>query len=678
MKPGSPVTDIKGVGTEVAKKLAVLGVKTVGDLIDYYPRRYEDYSNVEPINRIKPGIVSIKATIRSSKGRYVSRGLHITEAVASDETGSVRLVWFNQPYRAAALKADQEYYISGDFGLRRQRLSIQNPSVELVSDFPLNTARIVPKYRETKGLGSHQIRRALSQTLPVLRALPEVLPDWLVEGERLISRAEAIEQIHFPASAEALLAAKRRLGFEEVFELTLAALLNKYELLQTEAIHIPFDEKLARNFVRHLPFELSDDQRRVIWQIYQDMERGQPMNRLVEGDVGSGKTVVAAMAAVMAMHSGFQAAFMAPTELLARQHADTLHALLEPLGSAEQMGLLVGSLKPAQKKSVHEKVKAGTIRLLVGTHALIQEKVDMHKLGLVVIDEQHRFGVEQRKRLQAKAGHMPHVLSLTATPIPRSLALTLYGELDISVIAHKPTGRKAIKTAIVPHVARHKTYEAVERELAAGRQAFVVCPLVGESELVQAKSAEQTYKELSASLLKKWRLGLLHGKLKTEEKDRVMNQFVLGKIDVLVATTVVEVGVDVPNASVMVVESPERFGLAQIHQLRGRVGRSTHQGHCYLQLNDNLAPSQRLKVLEQSSDGFKLAEYDLELRGPGAIYGTLQHGQLDLRVAKLSDTKLIAAARKRAQEFIDRGENLLKYKELYERVAASRSVTNLN
>lgn len=678
MKPGSPVTDIKGVGTEVAKKLAVLGVKTVGDLIDYYPRRYEDYSNVEPINRIKPGIVSIKATIRSSKGRYVSRGLHITEAVASDETGSVRLVWFNQPYRAAALKADQEYYISGDFGLRRQRLSIQNPSVELVSDFPLNTARIVPKYRETKGLGSHQIRRALSQTLPVLRALPEVLPDWLVEGERLISRAEAIEQIHFPASAEALLAAKRRLGFEEVFELTLAALLNKYELLQTEAIHIPFDEKLARNFVRHLPFELSDDQRRVIWQIYQDMERGQPMNRLVEGDVGSGKTVVAAMAAVMAMHTGFQAAFMAPTELLARQHADTLHALLEPLGSAEQMGLLVGSLKPAQKKSVHEKVKAGTIRLLVGTHALIQEKVDMHKLGLVVIDEQHRFGVEQRKRLQAKAGHMPHVLSLTATPIPRSLALTLYGELDISVIAHKPTGRKAIKTAIVPHVARHKTYEAVERELAAGRQAFVVCPLVGESELVQAKSAEQTYKELSASLLKKWRLGLLHGKLKTEEKDRVMNQFVLGKIDVLVATTVVEVGVDVPNASVMVVESPERFGLAQIHQLRGRVGRSTHQGHCYLQLNDNLAPSQRLKVLEQSSDGFKLAEYDLELRGPGAIYGTLQHGQLDLRVAKLSDTKLIAAARKRAQEFIDRGENLLKYKELYERVAASRSVTNLN
>lgn len=674
----SPVTDIKGVGQELAKKFGVLGIRTVAELINYFPRRYDDYSDVLPIKQIKPGMVTIHAVIKQAAGRYVSRGLHITEAVASDESGSVRLVWFNQPYRAAALKTDQEYYISGDFGLRRQRLTIQNPSVELANSFPVNTARIVPIYRETKGFKSAQVRKALREVMPLIEGLSETLPDWLVQEERLMSRAEAIKAIHFPNSSQDLAAARRRLGFEEVFELTLAALLNKYELLKETALAIPFQEKLAQEFVKNLPFTLTDDQKRVVWQIYQDLQKETPMNRLVEGDVGSGKTVVATMAALMAIREGFQAAFMAPTELLARQHAETIYKLLEPLGMGHQVGLLVGGLKPAQKTAAHKSIKSGDIKFIIGTHALIQEKVDMHKLGLIIIDEQHRFGVEQRKAIEAKTGHAAHVLSMTATPIPRSLALTLYGELDISVITTKPAGRKPIKTDIIPLVGRIKLYEDIDKELAAGRQAFVVCPLISESDAMPTKSAEEVYKQLSTTIYKHRRVGLLHGKMKPADKDGIMQQFVRHELDVLVSTTVIEVGVDVPNATVMVIENAERFGLAQMHQLRGRVGRSEHQGYCYLVLGDNQAPSARLRALKTSSDGFKLAEYDLELRGPGAIYGTLQHGQLDLRIAKLTDTKLIASARSRAQDFIDKGENLLKYKELYERVKRNRAVTNLN
>lgn len=673
-----PLTDLKGVGDELAKKLAILGVKTTSDLVQYFPRRYDDYSDIQPISKIKPGVVTIKAVIKQATGRYARRGLHITEAVASDETSSVRIVWFNQPYRAGAIKQGQEYYISGDFALRASRLSIMNPSMELVSSFPVNTARIVPIYRETKGLKSAQIRKTLGQLVPVIRSLPENLPDWIIQHYKLISHAEAIEAIHFPASPEQLQAARQRLGFEEVFGLTLAALLNKYELLQDTATAIPFDQALAKDFVAHLPFQLTDAQRVAVWDIYQDMGKTQPMNRLVEGDVGSGKTVVAAMAAVMAIKQGYQVAFMAPTELLARQHAETLHRLLEPLGMAETVGLLIGGLSAAQKKAAHERVKSGDIKLLIGTHALIQEKVDMHQLGLVIIDEQHRFGVEQRKKLQAKAGHAIHVLNMTATPIPRSLALTLYGELDISVIATKPAGRLLIKTKIISPGLRAKIYKETEAELTAGRQVFVVCPLITESDVLALKSAEQTYADLSKGPFKQWRVGLLHGKLKPDEKDKIMNQFVQHELDILVSTTVIEVGVDVPNATVMLIESAERFGLAQVHQLRGRVGRSEHQGYCYLLLSDNNDPPRRLKALESSNDGFKLAELDLEIRGPGAIYGTMQHGQLDLRIAKLTDTSLIAAGRRSAQQFIDKGENLLQYKELHDRVQRLRAVTNLN
>ena len=674
----SPITDVSGVGDHLAKKFAILGIKKAGDLINYYPRRYDDFSDIQPISKIKPGPVTIKAVIKQSAGRYSGKGLHITEAVASDGTGSVRLIWFNQPYRAAALQPGKDYFISGEFALKRQRLSIQNPSAELVSSFPLNAARILPIYRETKGLKSAQIRKIIKKLIPAIKTLPETLPLWLIEKERLISKSKAMENIHFPDNSQDLSAAKRRLSFEEVFVLTLAALLNKYELLKEEALPVPFNEKLARQFVNHLPFKLTDAQRKVAWQIYKDIQLKRPMNRLVEGDVGSGKTLVAAMAALMAVEQGYQAALMAPTELLARQHADTLYKVLEPLGLHDHVGLLVGSLKASQKAEARARIANGDIRFIVGTQALIQEKTDMHKLALVIIDEQHRFGVEQRNKLQAKAGHMPHVMSMTATPIPRSLALTLYGELDISVIDVKPANRKPIITKIVPLAAREKLYKEIDKQLEMDRQVFVVCPLISESDYAPGKSVEQVYEELSSGHFKQRKVGLLHGKLKPPEKELVMQKFIAREYEVLVATTVIEVGVDVPNATAMVIENPERFGLAQIHQLRGRVGRSEHQGYCYLVLSDSSQPSQRLRALQSSSDGFKLAEYDLRLRGPGAIYGKSQHGQLDLRIAQLSDTQLIAKARMLAQEFIDRGENLIQYKELYEHVRANRAVTKLN
>jgi ATP-dependent DNA helicase RecG len=672
------ITELKGVGSELAKKLAVLGVHTIQDLIENYPRRYDDYSNLTPIARIKPGVVSIKAQIKQVKGRYVRRGMHITEAVASDETGSVRLVWFNQPYRETALKKGEEYFISGNFELSYRRLSIMNPAVELASDFPVNTARIIPIYRETKGLKSSAIRKLMREAIRHTADLEEFLPHKTITEEKLIDYRAAVSEMHFPSSASALQAAKRRLGFEEIFTLSLAALLNKYELAHQHALSIPFTEKLAKDFVAELPFKLTNAQRKVVWQIYKDMEKSYPMNRLVEGDVGAGKTVVAAMTALMAMEQGFQVALMAPTEILARQHAETLYKLLNTVGYGHQVGLLIGGLSAKQKKAAQDKIASGDIRLMIGTHALIAEKVDMHKLGVIIIDEQHRFGVEQRKKLQAKAGHMPHVLHMTATPIPRSLALTLYGELDISVLDEMPPGRKKIITRVASPNSRAQLYAKIDKELTAGRQMFVVCPLITDSELSQGASAEEVYEKLSKKDFKHRKVGLLHGKMKPAEKDEVMQRFIKREYDILVSTTVIEVGVDVPNATVMLIESAERFGLAQIHQLRGRVGRSDHQSYCYLMMSDSRPPSTRIRALETTSDGFKLAELDLRLRGPGAIYGTFQHGALDLRVANLADTKLIAAARNSAQEFIDSKEKLQKYPALQTRVTSLRAITNLN
>jgi ATP-dependent DNA helicase RecG len=675
----SKIEDISGVGETVAKKLGILGIKTIGDLIDFYPRRYEDYSRVSDISKLRDGQnVTIKAKITSIKGRYARRGLHVTEAMASDATSSARVVWFNQPYREKNTKIGKEYFISGPFELSAGRRAIMNPSMELVSDFPLSTARIVPVYRETKGLKSNRIRQIIGGIRSEIKNLPETLPHFVRSQSRLVTRPEAILNIHFPRSSKELDEAKRRVGFEEIFILSLASLLNKSKNQKDKGLKVKFDEKIAKRFVRELPYDLTGDQRKTIWQIYKDMQNDTPANRLVEGDVGSGKTVVAAMAAVMALSQNLQVALMAPTEILARQHAENLREMLRTNGLADEVILLVGSMKPSQKKNAHASIKKGKAKMIIGTHALISEKVDMHKLGLVVVDEQHRFGVDQRKALQKKAGHMPHVLSMTATPIPRSLALTLYGELDISVIAQMPPGRKSPITKTVSPNSKKQLYAKIDKELDAGRQMFVVCPLISESDVLGFLSAEEVYKDLSSRHFKHRKIGLLHGKMKPEDKESTMGKFASGELDILVSTTVIEVGIHVPNASVMLIEGVERFGLAQIHQLRGRVGRSGHQGYCYLLTSDSKAPSQRIRALEYTTDGFKLAELDLQLRGPGAIYGAAQHGQLDLRMANLSDTKLIAAARNAAQGFIESEEKLSDYPQLDKAVSESRSVTNLN
>lgn len=679
MKHSAPINELKGVGDELAKKLAILRIHTINDLIENFPRRYDDYSNILPVADLKPGSVTAEVTIGHVSGRYVRRGMHITEAIASDSSGSVRLVWFNQPYRASGIQHTKTYFVSGEYGLRRGRFSIFNPSLELASDFPVNTARIIPVYRETKGIKSAYIRKLIREALTQTQELDEHLPPWLIKSQRLMSYTEAVGEMHFPTSGKALEKAKRRLGFEEIFQLTLASLLNKYEFTKESALAISFNEQLARNFVEKLPFKLTSSQRKVVWRIYQDMAKTMPMNRLVEGDVGSGKTVVAAMAAMMAMEQDFQVAFMAPTEILARQHADTLLGLLGSVGYGNKVGLLIGGLKPAEKENAQKRLARGDIGLIVGTHALISEKVDMHSLGLIIVDEQHRFGVDQRKKLQAKAGHMPHVLHMSATPIPRSLALTLYGELDISVLDELPSGRQPVKTKVCSPNSRKQLYAVIDKELEKGRQMFVVTPLISDSDSSRGLSAEEVFKSLAEHEFRHRNVGLLHGKMKSAEKDAVMKKFINREFDILVSTTVIEVGVDVPNASIMLVEGAERFGLAQLHQLRGRVGRGAHQSYAFLMMSDSQAPSQRLQALETTNDGFKLAELDLQLRGPGAIYGSTQHGALDLRVASLGDTKLIAAARASAQVFLGRkDEDISNYPYLGTKVAKLRAITNLN
>ncbi|MFO0882464.1 MAG: ATP-dependent DNA helicase RecG [Candidatus Saccharimonadales bacterium] len=675
----TPLTELKGVGSVVSARLEAAGLATVGDLIEYFPRKYDDYSHVIYIGQLKPGLVTLKAHFSEIKEKRVRRGLHITEAVANDDTGRVKVIWFNQPYRAKNLQAGKPYYISGEFVFQNQRLQITNPSVELVEDtIHTHTARILATYRESGQLTSVLLRKLVAQVTPVFATIAETMPAAIIKKAGLMSKSDALRAIHLPESSEELARAKERLGFEELFVVMMAAYANRTEANLAEAVPIPFKEASAKEFVAHLPFTLTDAQRKTVWQIYKDIDSEEPMNRLVEGDVGSGKTVIAAMTALMVAEAGMQVAFLAPTELLAQQHANTLAKVLAHSPLANKVALLTGGVNAKAKKELKNRIKENDVAIVVGTHAILQESVDWHHLGLVIVDEQHRFGVQQRQKLHTKAGHMPHVLCLTATPIPRSLALTVYGELDISILDQAPSTRAGVTTSIVSPNSTKQMYEAIDTELKKGRQAYVVCPLITESDVLQVASAEKTYEQLTKKELKGWRVGLLHGRMKSAEKDEIMRQFSNHEIDVLVSTTVIEVGVDVANATVMVILGADRFGLAQLHQLRGRVGRAEHKGHCYLVMTDSKAPSKRMRAIAETTNGFELAELDLEIRGPGAIYGTRQHGALDLRIAQLSDVKLIAKARMGVKMFIESGEDLLKYKQIAASVQRASKLTYLN
>ena len=673
----SSLEKVKGVGTKTAEQFAAAGIKTVEDLLNFLPRTHEDFSEVVKISDIHPGKVTIKARCEKISTRPVRRGLKITTATLVDDTGKLNAVWFNQPYRATQLAGgDEEFFFSGEFEFNYNKYQLTNPSAEKVSDMPVQTDRILPVYRAIKGLKSQLVRKILAELRPLIIMLPETLPEQIVKDERLYSRSDALLGMHFPKNAEDIVKARERLAYEELFQLLLASQLNRQENAKLEGWHIPFNQKVVADFVSQLPFELTGAQRRAAWEIIQDFERKTPMNRLLQGDVGSGKTVVAGLAARQAAHEGFQTALMAPTEILASQHAETLQKLLSPLGIS--VGLLTGSVKGAARKTLYEQIAGGSVDIVVGTHALIQETVKFHKLGFVVIDEQHRFGVNQRQALLGKGDHMPHLLAMTATPIPRSLALTLYGELDVSILNELPKGRKPIVTKIWSPNSRAQLYEKIDAEIQKGRQAYVICSLIDGNPDNEVKSVNEEFKKLQNSLFKHRRIGLLHGKLKAEEKDEVMRRFASGELNILVSTTVVEVGVDVPNATAMLIEDADRFGLSQLHQLRGRVGRSEHQSYCYLVMSDSSKPSQRLKEIEKSNDGFYLAEVDLRLRGPGEIYGRAQHGALNLQIATLSDTKLIARASSAAKKFVATGSDLLQYKQLAAQVTYYQRLTTLN
>jgi ATP-dependent DNA helicase RecG len=668
---------VKGVGPKTAEQLAAAGLLTVGDLITFLPRRHEDFSEVVTIADIHPGKVTIKARCEKISTRPVRRGLRLTTATLADDTGKLQAIWFNQPYRMTQLaKSDEEFFFSGEFEFSYNRYQLTNPSAEKVSDMPVQTDRLLPLYSSIIGLKSQVVRKILAELRPFIMMLPETLPTWLVKDEQLVSRSEALMGMHFPRTSQDIKAARERLAYEELFQLLLASQLNKQENSRLTGWNIPFEQPVVAGFVKKLPFELTSAQRRAAWEIIQDFESQTPMNRLLQGDVGSGKTVVAGLAARQAASAGFQTALMAPTEILASQHAETLRTLLEPFGV--QVALLTGSVKGKARQIIYENILNGSIDVIVGTHALIQEAVKFHRLGFVVVDEQHRFGVAQRQELLKKSDRMPHMLAMTATPIPRSLALTVYGELDISILNERPKGRKPIKTKIWSPNSRAQLYELVDTEIALGRQAYVICALIDDSAESDKRSVEAEYKRLTGSVFKHRRIGLLHGKMKPEEKDAVMTQFSEGELDILISTTVVEVGVDVPNATAMIIENADTFGLAQLHQLRGRVGRSSHQSYCFLVTSDSSKPSERLREVERSNDGFYLAEVDLKLRGPGEVYGRAQHGALNLQVATLADTKLIARAGKAAKKFVESGEDVHAYKHLADVVSKYQRLTTLS
>jgi len=677
MTVSSPVSRLKGVGPTLEKALAEIGIKSIADLLDYFPRRWETFSSIDRISEIKPGLVSFEGKVENVDMRRSSRHkrLTITEAIISDDTGTVRAVWFNQPYLIQTLVKGVKYRFRGNYEYKNGYISLASPTFEKAGS-ATNKQDIITIYPETKKITSTIIRKLVRQCLDYSNQLEDALPEEIAQQHKLIPYEQAIKFLHDPKNLQELELAKRRIGFEEIFELVLTGLVIKQNIKTSPSVAIDYDANTAKKFVELLDFELTSAQKKSAHTIFEDINSEKPMNRMLEGDVGSGKTLVALMAATMAHNSGYQSVIMVPTEILARQHYAGAQKLLSKLGI--KVGLLISAMKKSEKDEVLEQIKSGELDCIIGTHALITKSVEYKKLGLVVVDEQHRFGVNQRSTLKGKAKYMPHVLTMTATPIPRSLALVVYGDLDVSIIDELPPGRKPIVTKLVKEIDRVHVYAHIDSLIGQGQQVYVVCPLISESDKLGVKSVETEYKILQKTVFKHRRIGMVHGKLKAEEKQRIMNEFKEGKIDMLLATSVIEVGVDVPNATIMIIEGAERFGLAALHQLRGRVGRGDKQSHCYLfSDSDNPSTIKRLQALENTSDGFRLAQIDLELRGPGEIYGTMQSGILDLRIADIYDQKIVSEVKEAAESFINK-HNLLEYAQLAEKVNSLKSITTLD
>lgn len=678
MRLSDDIRLIKGVGLKNEQSLKSLGIHNIGNLINIFPKKYIDYTKITSISRIRPGNVSFKAKFKIINSKRVRRGLHITEAIAYDKNSSVKVVWFNQPYREKNLKKNIEYLINGKFELSNNRLQIINPSVELNDDISGLKYMVVPVYSQKYGIRQNLIAKLLKNAFEDELIIDEILPDIILNDFNLIPRDQALKEIHFPSNKDLLNKAINRMGFEEIYILMLASHYHRKLNEKSKSPTIKFDLKLVKDFINQLPFQLTNSQKKVLWQIYQDIEKEEPANRLIEGDVGSGKTIVAAMAGLMAIHQNFKVAFVAPTEILASQHYETIYHFFKGIGYEANIKLLTSSTSKKEKMEIIKLISTKKPFFLIGTHALIQQNIKWINLGLLIIDEQHRFGVEQRQAIIKNSNTMPHVILLTATPIPRTLALTLYGELSISRLEARNNREQRIQSEIVSPNSLKRVFDFTSKQVEQGRQVYVVCPVVKDSDNKSLNSVEYIYEFLRKGPFSEFSIGFIHGKLKSDEKDTIMLEYKKRKIDILVSTTVIEVGIDVPNATVIIIFDANRFGLAQLHQLRGRVGRGQYKGYCFLVNSDSLKPSKRLIAMENSTNGYELAELDLEIRGPGAIYGTLQHGALDLNFANINDINLLKKVKSAVDNYPEISDNMVKYDELRKKVSAAGKLLFFN
>ncbi|MBM3256307.1 MAG: ATP-dependent DNA helicase RecG [Candidatus Moranbacteria bacterium] len=696
------IAALKGIGYRYREALEKKGIEKVKDLLFYFPFRYDDFSQIKLIGELQAGgKVTVEAKIgRVEKKITFRRRMKLTEALVSDKTGSMKIIWFNQPFIAQSLRKGEIYRFSGKVDFNSGFLALHNPSFEKMAGPSVNTAGLLPVYHEDYLLTSRWLRRQIHPLLPLTKKIPETLPELLLKNYGLLPLPKAAREIHFPASPKIKDAARRRLAFEELFLIQLYLGIRKLKWKKHLAYSVIPDINLTKKFASCLPFKLTLAQRRSAWEILQDLGKSYPMNRLLEGDVGSGKTLVAAIAALNVAKRGLQAVILAPTEILAFQHFKTLKQELQdflPLGS---VGVFTRSQRRTGGKKLSKnefllKVKSNQVKIICATHAVLQEEVKFPELALVVIDEQHRFGVSQRSHLQRKLSRLgknvPHLLSMSATPIPRTLALAIYSDLELSILNELPKGRRKIITRIVAPANRKLMYQFIRQEIKKGRQAFVICPLIedklnvngekalfGEAsfapggELFQPRSSptkqqeiravKKEQKVLSEKIFPDLKVALLHGRMKGKEKERIMLDFKDKKFHILVATSVVEVGVDIQNATVMLVEGAERFGLAQLHQFRGRVGRGEHQSYCFLALSEGgINANRRLKALQKCEDGFRLAEQDLKIRGPGEFFGERQSGLPDLTMANLNDSEIIKTARAAAALILAKSPDLSEY-----------------